>query len=426
MKILLVSDFYPPYPGGLEQHVQALAHHLAGRDHEIQVATLARPSATASAAVAPELAAVHDREDPAPPMTQDEAGEATARPAVTIRPTLGLPDLLPLLSKDANRRYPLPMLDPLAFHRLRRLVHQFQPDVIHAHGWSAFTALHLNQPVVITLHDSGLFCPKRTLLRNEQLCLQGAGWHCLRCARSEYGLAKSAAILTAMQLGRSSLAKAKAYIAVSSFVRESYLRFAGLAPEQVVTIPNFFREDESPPATPTAPLPWPVGSILYVGYLARYKGAHILLEAYSRLKTTVPLVMIGYPTEELQILDRRVQVIKGAPHAVVMRALEECLFAVVPSIVPDSLPTVALEAMSRGKAIVASAIGGLPDLVVDGQTGLLSPAGDVAALADRLARLLDDPALAQRLGEAGRQRLAESFSVDVVVPRIEALYRRIA
>ena len=397
MRILLISDFYPPYGGGMEQHVKALAHHLAVRGHRVSVAT------TAAAA----------------PGTEPETS------AVPVYPVPGLSTRFPFLLNDPKRPYPLPMLDPLVYRALQRLIDRVQPDIVHAHSWSAFTALHLGLPLVITLHDSGLFCPKRTLLRGHGLCRNGPGFRCIGCGRELYGLVKSTAVLAATQLGRYSLAKARFYIAVSAFVRDVYLRFTDLRADQVGVIPNFYREDDDAPGPQPTDLPLPPRFILFLGYLARYKGVHVLLDAYHRLRTDVPLVMIGYPVEKLRVSDPRIRIIEGVSHADAMQALARCLFAVVPSIVPDSMPTVALEAMSQGKAVVASSVGGLPDVVLSGTTGLLAPPGDAEALATKMAELLDDPGLRQRLGEAGRRRLREEFSAHVVVPRIEAVYRRV-
>jgi len=81
--------------------------------------------------------------------------------------------------------------------------------------------------------------------------------------------------------------------------------------------------------------------------------------------------------------------------------------------------------MSRGKALVASDIGGLPDVVRDGETGFLVPSGDVPALADALTKLLLDDGLCRRLGERAREVLDAYFTGEVVVPRIEALYGEI-
>jgi glycosyltransferase involved in cell wall biosynthesis len=81
-----------------------------------------------------------------------------------------------------------------------------------------------------------------------------------------------------------------------------------------------------------------------------------------------------------------------------------------------------LEAMARRIPVVASDVGGIPEVVTDGVDGLLVPPADPAALADALVRLLRDPRLRERLGEAGYGTVAERFSIDAQVRRIEAVY----
>jgi glycosyltransferase involved in cell wall biosynthesis len=87
------------------------------------------------------------------------------------------------------------------------------------------------------------------------------------------------------------------------------------------------------------------------------------------------------------------------------------------------LPVV--EAMASGLPVVASRVGGIPEIVVDGVTGLLVPAGDPAALAVAIERLLADPELAQRMGAAGRERVVERYSWDVVAEQALGHYRRL-
>jgi glycosyltransferase involved in cell wall biosynthesis len=82
--------------------------------------------------------------------------------------------------------------------------------------------------------------------------------------------------------------------------------------------------------------------------------------------------------------------------------------------------------MAHGRPVVASAVGGLLDLVVDGETGLLVPPGDVDALRLAIEQLLGDPELRRRLGEAGRRRAAERFSWDIVTRETLELYARYA
>jgi len=92
----------------------------------------------------------------------------------------------------------------------------------------------------------------------------------------------------------------------------------------------------------------------------------------------------------------------------------------------EGLPLVVLEAMALGRPVVATPVGGTPELVVDEETGLLVPPRDVAALAAALTRVLGDGALGRRLGEAGRRRVAERFSAEATSREVLALYDEVA
>jgi glycosyltransferase involved in cell wall biosynthesis len=83
------------------------------------------------------------------------------------------------------------------------------------------------------------------------------------------------------------------------------------------------------------------------------------------------------------------------------------------------------EAMAAGLPTVASRVGGMPEIVVDGETGILVAPGDADALADAIVRVLADPELGRRLGEAGRARAVERYSWDVIAAATVALHRRL-
>jgi glycosyltransferase involved in cell wall biosynthesis len=97
---------------------------------------------------------------------------------------------------------------------------------------------------------------------------------------------------------------------------------------------------------------------------------------------------------------------------------------VVPSVWPEPFGQVALEAMACGRAVIASNIGGLRDVVVDGETGVMVPPGDITALREALRMLMSDPARRARMGEAGRRR-ARAFFASTVVRRIEQVYTQV-
>jgi glycosyltransferase involved in cell wall biosynthesis len=120
-----------------------------------------------------------------------------------------------------------------------------------------------------------------------------------------------------------------------------------------------------------------------------------------------------------------VTVLRNVPNKEVLSAWANCLFGVVPSVWAEPLPNVILEAMSQEKAVVASRVGGVADLIVDGKTGMLVAPGNADELAQSMRRLSEDRALRERLGRAGRAR-ADLFAAAAVVPRFEALYEQLA
>jgi len=123
-------------------------------------------------------------------------------------------------------------------------------------------------------------------------------------------------------------------------------------------------------------------------------------------------------------LPPNVLLLGGWPHDAVMAAWRRCSLALLPSIVADSCPTVAIEAMSMSKPVIASRIGGIPDMVVDGQTGCLVSPGDPRELRDAIRGLLADPVRRERMGSVAEQH-AEAFQAASVVARIESAYQEV-
>jgi glycosyltransferase involved in cell wall biosynthesis len=116
-----------------------------------------------------------------------------------------------------------------------------------------------------------------------------------------------------------------------------------------------------------------------------------------------------------------VTVLTDVPHSTVMAMWDRALFGVFPSKLAEPFGIVVFEAMSRGRAVIGTRPGGHEDLIEDGMTGLLVPAGDVDALALAMSRLASDAKLRDGFELHGRER-ARAFSPEVVLPELERLY----
>ena len=161
---------------------------------------------------------------------------------------------------------------------------------------------------------------------------------------------------------------------------------------------------------------------MFVGALGLHKGVDVLLEARRRMRNRPPLVLIGTSRADTpRIDDPEVIVARNVPSAQVMASWMRASAAVVPSVWAEPMGQVAIEAMLVGRAVVASDVGGLRDVVAGGATGLLVGPGDPGALAVALDSLLDNPEVRHRMGETGRLR-AKQFEVSAVAPRIVEVY----
>lgn len=409
MRVLLLAQFFPPDIGGEERHVLNLSTALAGRGHDVAVATLRLPG-TVEREVLPSGVVVH------------------RVPSTSMR--------LPALYSDADRPHHPPLPDPLVVSGLRAVFAEHDPEVVHAHNWIVHSALPLcsrrrspRPGLVLTLHDYSQVCATKRMMRDGLPCAGPSPRRCPRCAVTHYGPLTGPITLAATAAMRPWKAHAVDHvISVSRAVAEGN-RVARLGVPWSV-IPNFVPDDlmdtPAPDPATVADLP-PGGFLLFVGDLSQEKGVHTLLGAYAALgPQRPPLVLIGRPLPgQPATLPDGARAIESLPHAAVVEALRRCRVAVLPSTWPDPCPTTVLEAMSAGRPVITTAIGGMLDMVQDGVSGLLVSPGEGAELGGALRRLLDDPALAERLGHGGSVRVAD-FRASAVTSRVEAVYRSVA
>jgi glycosyltransferase involved in cell wall biosynthesis len=206
-------------------------------------------------------------------------------------------------------------------------------------------------------------------------------------------------------LARAAVRRADAVRTVSPFT-SSLVRDLGVEPAATFTT---YYDVSAFAASSPAPLP-PEPRALFVGVLERYKNVHGLAEAWRIAAPHVPdatLHIIGRGRERA-VVERLVYDLPGrvtweerVPSEGVAAALDSATVLVLPSF-SEGLPRVAMEAFARGRGVVGARAGGIPDIVEDGRSGLLVPAGDAVALADALVRALSEPQLARTLADGAQ------------------------
>lgn len=404
IRILLAADFYPPFIGGAELQVQSLARCLSARGHSVSVFST----------------------------WHEGLPESEIDNGVVIIRGRGIGAFLAGAFTDPRRRFHPPFADPLLVRRLERMVDELRPNVIHACGWMAYSCAAVARkkrlPLVVSARDYGYFCAVRTFFRDGQVCSGPAWQRCIMCASHVYGPAKGWATAVNVLGGRRSLQKAVvAFHSVSEFVRQTtgaYLQSQDTsvrAPN--VVIPSFRTPSRqlNPDFAQEAQLPIEP-YILYVGALQRHKGIFTLIEAYRRLMPRPPLVFIGTRWPDTpNVFPLGIHVIENAPQAFVRSAWKNALFGVIPSIWPEPFGNTVHEGMSEGKAVIASRVGGIVDMITSGESGVLVEPGNVDVLTNAMRRLIDDEGSRIRIGQAALER-ARNFEADVVVPKFEDLY----
>ncbi|HZY91758.1 MAG TPA: glycosyltransferase family 4 protein [Thermoplasmata archaeon] len=400
MRILRIDD-WSGAPGGGQEYVRSVSDELEARGHENWLLNIT---------------------DSPPSLT---------RPDESYAP----------IPRAPARRFPTDLLGNRALEReLGRLVTTFQPDIVHLHHFGAgfgtiarvLPSMHV--PLVFTAHDAELVCPVSTLVQpGPTICDGGIRPRCLFTG-CPVGVGGPLSLYRARTFERAVLPHIRAFLCPSTLLAR-YLDSNGFRP--AVHLPSFAR---IPPAVAGAVYPGPTASVPpTVGFLGRlewYKGVDDLIDAIALLARRIPSVQLEIAGEgslraELEARARRRGIVERTTFRGDLRgeAKEDWFRRIhllaVPSSQWENFGLVALEAHARGRPVVATNFGGLPDIVVDGQTGWLVPLSSPGALADAIEKLLADPDTASRMGAAGRQRVFARFTPELHVDRLLAVYRAV-
>ncbi len=309
---------------------------------------------------------------------------------------------------------------PVTRHRVAEALEQFRPDVVHVHNWFPTISASIfrqcktaNVPVVHTIHNYRLLCVGATLFRDGRVCEDCIGStfrtpgirH--KCYRGS-GLGSAAGtlgMLTHWAAGTWHQSVDK-FIALTDFSRQKLIE-GGLPEQKIVVKPNFVEPQPEPG-------PGDGNYFLYAGRLTEEKGLRTLLECWKNGPELAPLWIAG----DGPLRNEVQQAAEAMPHVkwVGMRSSEEVVFlmkrakaTLCPSLWYEGMPRVVIESLAVSTPVIASQIGGYPEMIVDGESGALFAAGNAGALLNRI-RELEEASAFRRMRPDARLRFLSEYT----------------
>jgi glycosyltransferase involved in cell wall biosynthesis len=309
---------------------------------------------------------------------------------------------------------------------MRSIIRDQQSEVVHIHNLTPAlspsvvrAASEVGAAVVMTLHNYRLLCLPSTLLRDGRICEDCVGrpvpWPGVihRCYRGS--LLGSAVVATSMGLHHAARTydRVDLFLAVSPFVRETIVR-AGMPASRVRTKSNF--------SWPTERRVGPGEHFLFAGRLSPEKGLETLLAAWDPSLGTLLVVGDGPDGARLRrAAPAGVEFVGQVPGSEMPSLLRSSRALLLPSIWYEAQPRTILEAYAAGVPVVVSRIGGLPDLVTEGSTGLVVAPGDPPAWAAAVRSLLVDEEV-HRLGDGAFRMWEERYGPEPGIRDLEGAY----
>lgn len=419
MTICLVNEYFPPFaPGGAEWSTEALARALAARGHRVVVVT---PNYGAAA-------------------REERDGVRIVRFPFPLRLTPGRALLRPRWL--ANPGFYLYAALAVAWIARRE-----RADVIHVQNKhtlipGVIAGRLCRRPVFLTIRDGSIIDAAPLCLHHADRRPPDCGVRKLwrECSEEYVGLYARDRRRLRTKLGflyfwldarlkQRFLARLDGVVGVSQGILDIYRR-SGLLGGAVRAEPVY--NVPPPPTAPsdaeTAALRTRLGLagrpvVLYVGKCSPGKGTADLIAAADLIAREVPdAVVLVVGEGDLPPAGSSVRRLGPLPNREVLALYPLADVVVVPSVVPDALSRVILEAMAAGRPVVATRVGGTPELVLDGKTGLLVERGAPADLARAIVTVLQDRDLGAALGREARRHVAARFASDEAVDRLLALY----
>jgi glycosyltransferase involved in cell wall biosynthesis len=334
------------------------------------------------------------------------------------------------------RRLPRVIYSREARTKLRRLLTEARPHVCHAHNIYHHISPSIlgllkahGVPTVLTLHDLKVACPAYTMLTHDGICerCRGGRLHNVLVHRCIKGSAALSAVVFLEAVVHRLIGSYRRYVDLFAVPSRFYIDKLvewGMPEGMFRHIPNFVEADRYEPRFDAGK------DIVYFGRLAREKGLRTLISAAAMARCKLVLAGTGTELGALTRLASQIGADVTFPGHLSGSALHEAVrnarAVVLPSEWYENAPMSVLEAYALGKPVIGADIGGIPELVRAGDTGLHFRSGDASALADALRRIsnMSDSHVAE-MGRSGRRWVETEFTADTYASRVLESYREL-
>jgi len=330
-----------------------------------------------------------------------------------------------------------------AKRNLEKLLNHIRPDVAHLHNIygrispSILPVLNKHKiPIVQTLHDSKLVCPNHRMFANGSICeeCKGGRFYKAIMKRCSYGSAVFGGILALESYLHRWLSiyqkHVDAFISPSMFLKDKLIEF-GMDSEKIFVLPNFVRiTDRDRKCNSLGPS---VDGI-YFGSLIPEKGVEVFIRSLVGLKNgTFRIVGEGYMRNVLETIVRD-EIPAGGPSIKfaghldaeeLRKEISISLMVIIPSIWYENAPMAVLEAFSQGKPVLGSRLGGIIELIKDGETGYLFQPGNPDDLREKMVLLLKDRSKTFEMGQKARMWVEKERAPERYYERLLEIYQKI-
>ncbi len=406
LKILVCNKFYRPV-GGPETVVLDSIRELKALGHEPIPFSMAHPENV------PSEYANYFVQNVDYNAKHSQRGMSLVREAASL-----------LYSKEARRQ-------------IERLIKDTKPDIAHAHNIyhqlspSILSALkQAGVPTVLTLHDGKLLCANMLFLTGGKICERCAGrWFhnavVHKCVKDSYASSLLCCVEeTAHRMSGIYERNVDLFLAPSQFLKGKMVQHGRLKESSIEVLPNYADVNSWEPSYV------PGDYAFFAGRIEPLKGVPTLWKACKEIpEFRVKLAGRGPLLEEGEIFCKEnglneVQHLGFQTGDALKALFRESRFVALPSECYENSPMVILEAFAAGKPVIASRIGGIPELIEEGVDGLLFEPGNVQELASAMRRLVDNPDLAEEMGRRGRAKVEERYSLEAYMKSLVRVYNK--